>query len=90
MLNQLLYFLRATQDANATWQLMKSKLNESLNRYLVEEEISPGRGNIPGIMTPGRVTPGRITPGRVTPSSIRRADLNIDPDPARTSADSFL
>ncbi|XP_063676193.1 uncharacterized protein LOC134812636 [Bolinopsis microptera] len=87
--------VRATQDANATWQLMKSKLNESLNRYLVEEEISPGRGNIPGILTPGRitpgrVTPGRITPGRVTPSSIRRADLNIDPDPARTSADSFL
>ena len=79
---------------------MKSKLNDTLNKCLVEHEVSPGRSlgevtpgrtqNISGMVTPGRITPGRVTPGRVTPSSTRRAELNIDPDPARTSADSFL
>lgn len=74
---------------------MKSRLNETLNKCLVEHEVSPGRSL--GDVTPGRnqnisgmVTPGRTTPGRITPSSTRRAELIVDPDPARTSADSFL
>ncbi|KAL5264333.1 hypothetical protein ACHWQZ_G005433 [Mnemiopsis leidyi] len=87
--------IRATQDSNAAWLLMKSRLNETLNKCLVEHEVSPGRSL--GDVTPGRnqnisgmVTPGRTTPGRITPSSTRRAELIVDPDPARTSADSFL
>ena len=85
---------------------MKCKLNESLNKYLVEEPL-PVQVVAPGHMTPGRVTPGHMTPGHMTPGRVtpgggnggRSTPINqgsflsqqhLEPDPVRTSADSFL